>query len=205
MLLLCVFQMTVWQALLLCVSLSCVLCVPSEVIHRKYMRSYNITRATRCRVQHLLAKYVSPQSSIDAPHLKYSLKLNCLLSPKQKREQMGSSDYEDRSQHLQGLPSPSTDFFTWLKLTVSPVCVCWYVSVLISLLQAFIVNHCCTCASRTESDWALLSRTFRCFGACWNGKGSSSKRPQTLTALSHRTFTTLSVTSGICKKKWTAR
>lgn len=30
---------------------------------------------------------------------------------------MGSSEYEDRSQHLQGLPSPSTDFFTWLQLT----------------------------------------------------------------------------------------
>lgn len=54
-----VFQMNLWQALLLCVSLSCVLCVPSEVLHRRYMRSYNITRATRCRVQHLLAKYVS--------------------------------------------------------------------------------------------------------------------------------------------------
>ncbi|KAK7925591.1 hypothetical protein WMY93_007901 [Mugilogobius chulae] len=44
-------------------------------------------------------------------HTKYT------TSYRLKEEQLGSKDYEDRSQHLKDLPSLSTDFYTWLKLT----------------------------------------------------------------------------------------
>ncbi|KAJ0039393.1 hypothetical protein NL108_015685, partial [Boleophthalmus pectinirostris] len=34
-----------------------------------------------------------------------------------KEEQLGTKDYENRSEHLKDLPSLSTDFYHWLKLT----------------------------------------------------------------------------------------
>lgn len=80
-----------WQALLLCASLSCIQCVPAPVLHNEYLTSYRLARFTRCRVQQLLVKY--------------------------KKEQLGSQEYEDRSQRLKGLPSLSTEFYSWLNLT----------------------------------------------------------------------------------------
>lgn len=37
----------------------------------------------------------------------------------QKEQQLGDRHFEDRSRHLKELPSLSTDFYVWLKLTVS--------------------------------------------------------------------------------------
>ncbi|KAJ0004386.1 hypothetical protein NQD34_010600 [Periophthalmus magnuspinnatus] len=82
-----------WQALILCFSVSCVHCLPSAVLHNKYITSYQLTQFTRCRVQQLLMRY--------------------------KEEQLGTKDYENKSQHLKDLPSLSTDFYHWLKLTDS--------------------------------------------------------------------------------------
>ncbi|XP_072301769.1 interleukin-27 subunit alpha [Eucyclogobius newberryi] len=85
--------MTLWGQvlILLCFSLSCVHCLPSAVLHTKYITSYRLARFTRCRVQQLLMRY--------------------------KEEQLEGKDYVDRSQHLKDLPSLSTDFYSWLKLT----------------------------------------------------------------------------------------
>ncbi|XP_055082306.1 uncharacterized protein LOC117381324 isoform X2 [Periophthalmus magnuspinnatus] len=82
-----------WQALILCFSVSCVHCLPSAVLHNKYITSYQLAQFTRCRVQQLLMRY--------------------------KEEQLGTKDYENKSQHLKDLPSLSTDFYHWLKLTMN--------------------------------------------------------------------------------------
>uniref|UniRef100_A0A8C6U2B6 Ciliary neurotrophic factor n=1 Tax=Neogobius melanostomus TaxID=47308 RepID=A0A8C6U2B6_9GOBI len=78
-----------WQALLLCITLSCIQSVPTAVLHSKYLKSYNLTRHARRQVRQLLIKYV---------------------------KELGSEN-GDRSQHLKGLPSPSIDFYNWLQLT----------------------------------------------------------------------------------------
>ncbi|CAL9685720.1 unnamed protein product [Knipowitschia caucasica] len=81
-----------WPSLILLFSsLICVHSLPVAVLHTKYITSYRLVLFTRCRVQQLLTKY--------------------------KEEQLGSKDYEDRSQHLKELPSLSTDFYSWLKMT----------------------------------------------------------------------------------------
>lgn len=81
-----------WQALILfCSTLHFVDCIPSAVLQTKYMNSYRLARSTRARVQQLLMRY--------------------------KEQQLGSKDFEDRSQHLKDLPLLSTDFYNWLKLT----------------------------------------------------------------------------------------
>ncbi|XP_059207089.1 uncharacterized protein LOC131986252 [Centropristis striata] len=87
--------MTVWlQALVL---LFCVLnCVesspPSPLLQRsKYNNSFRLAKSTRTRVQLLQRKY--------------------------KEQQLGDKHFEDRSGQLKDLPSLSTDFSSWLKLT----------------------------------------------------------------------------------------
>ncbi|XP_070839584.1 uncharacterized protein [Chaetodon trifascialis] len=91
------FQMAVWwQALiLLCCMLNCVdSSAPSPVLLRiKYNNSFRLTRSTRTHVQQLQKKY--------------------------KEQQLGNKHFEDRSRQLKDLPSLSTDFYSWLKLTDS--------------------------------------------------------------------------------------
>ncbi|XP_045894996.1 uncharacterized protein LOC123962749 isoform X2 [Micropterus dolomieu] len=89
------YNMTVWwRALIL---LYCVLhfvefSAPSAVPQRnKYKNSFRLTRTTRTRVQQLQRKY--------------------------KEQQLGNKHFEDRSRQLKDLPSLSTDFNSWLKLT----------------------------------------------------------------------------------------
>ncbi|XP_028278001.1 uncharacterized protein LOC114446552 [Parambassis ranga] len=65
---------------------------PSPSLQRnKYNNSFHLTRSTRTRVQQLLRKY--------------------------KKQQLGDEDFEDRSRQLKDLPSLSTDFYSWLKMT----------------------------------------------------------------------------------------
>ncbi|XP_019719925.1 uncharacterized protein LOC109512541 [Hippocampus comes] len=67
---------------------------PSLGIHKaRYSNSFRLARSTRTRVQQLLSKY--------------------------KEQQLGNKDFEDRSGHLDDLPLLSTDFNSWLQLTVS--------------------------------------------------------------------------------------
>ncbi|XP_034406259.1 uncharacterized protein LOC117742748 [Cyclopterus lumpus] len=87
--------MTVWwrALILLCCVLDCVeSSSPSPVLQRnKYNNSFRLTRSTRTRVQLLQRKY--------------------------KEQQLGDKHFEDRSRQLKDLPSLSTDFYSWLKLT----------------------------------------------------------------------------------------
>ncbi|XP_020485892.1 uncharacterized protein [Labrus bergylta] len=65
---------------------------PSPVRQRnKYNNSFRLTRSTRTRVQQLQKKY--------------------------KEEQLGNTQFEDRSRQLKDLPTLSTDFYAWLNMT----------------------------------------------------------------------------------------
>ncbi|XP_023260577.1 uncharacterized protein LOC111653998 isoform X1 [Seriola lalandi dorsalis] len=90
----CLFQMTVWwrALILLCCILNCVDSAPSPVSHNnEFKNSFRLTRSSRTRVQQLLKKY--------------------------KEQLLGNKDFEDRGRQLKDLPSLSTDFYSWLKLT----------------------------------------------------------------------------------------
>ncbi|XP_051256211.1 uncharacterized protein LOC127363577 isoform X2 [Dicentrarchus labrax] len=87
--------MTVWlqTLVLLCCILNCVeSSAPSPDRQRnKYNYSFLLTKSTRTRVQQLQKIY--------------------------KEQQLGNQHFEDRSRQLKDLPSLSTNFNSWLKLT----------------------------------------------------------------------------------------
>lgn len=121
-----VLQMGVWrQTFILCCVLNwLVSSAPSSVLHNKYNNSFHLTWSTRTRVQQLEKKYVSVML-----HLR-SLQITAVKALVgsfychaaflvQKEQQLGDRHFEDRSRQLVELPSLSTDFYVWLKLTVS--------------------------------------------------------------------------------------
>ncbi|XP_034540141.1 uncharacterized protein LOC117813133 [Notolabrus celidotus] len=87
--------MTVWCQIL--VLLCCMLnlvesSTPSQVLQRnKYNNSFRLARSTRTRIQ--------------------------LLQKKYKEEKWWHKHFEDRGWPVNGLPSLSTDFYSWLNLT----------------------------------------------------------------------------------------
>ncbi|XP_042355543.1 uncharacterized protein LOC121952784 [Plectropomus leopardus] len=132
------FQMTVWwQALiLLCWVLNCVESTsPSPLLQRnKYNNSFRLTRSTRNRVQQLQRKY--------------------------KEQRLGNKHFEDKSWQLEDLPSLSTDFYSWLKLTVS---------VFFIVSEYFHRKNCLVAfLQKVLRDWERLHAAFWDMQAYWN-------------------------------------
>lgn len=65
----------------------------------------------------VLKMHLCPPYSLARFSLTANLNSHCVLL-KQKGQQLGNKHFEDRSLQLKGLPLLSTDFYSWLKLTV---------------------------------------------------------------------------------------
>lgn len=112
----------------------------------------------------------------------------------QKEQRLGDGHFEDRSRQLKELPSLSTDFYIWLKLTVcisrifslfilyihrnvlrnvSPhAFFFFFTSEELGVLNSFLLLLC----TRTGKGWVLLWGTYKPTGTCWRGRENSWRR-----------------------------
>ncbi|XP_044227091.1 uncharacterized protein LOC122995785 [Thunnus albacares] len=126
--------MTVWWSalILLCCILNCVETSAPSPVQKEYSNSFLLTSHTRNRVKTLLREY--------------------------KKHQLENVDFEDKGRQLKDLPLLSTDFYSWLQLTVS---VCLGVSK--EILQEVTV-WCLLCAK----DWERLHTALWDMQSFWN-------------------------------------